>query len=153
VLEGDPIAQQLKVALNEAESNVVTVRARLAEYETRHAQLKASAELLPKVEKELAQLNRDQFLHKRQYDNFLGRRETLDMSEKLEDAGMVEFRIIDPPRVTPNPVAPNRLLLLAGVIGASLAAGLAIGFVVSQIRPTFHEDALRGSWVGRCSTW
>src|ERR1043166_8140625 len=40
---GDPVAQQLKVALNDAEANVATVRARLAEYEARYNQFKSSA--------------------------------------------------------------------------------------------------------------
>ncbi len=141
---GDPIAQQLKVALNEAEANVTTVRARLAEHETRHGQLEAAAESLPKIETELGQLNRDYDIQKRQYESLVQRRETANLSGKLEDAGVAEFRIIDPPRVSPNPVAPNRLVLLAALLGVSLAAGIATSLLVSQVRPTFHDGrALR----------
>ena len=138
-LSGDPIAQQLKVALNDAEANLTTVRARLGEYDARYNQFRSSAESLPKIDIEYTQLNRDYDMQKRQYESLVLKRETATMTGKLEDAGIAEFRIIDPPRVTPNPVAPNRLLLLAGVVAVSLLAGLAMSWLVSQARPTFHD--------------
>jgi polysaccharide chain length determinant protein (PEP-CTERM system associated) len=138
-LTGDPVAQQLKVALNDAEANVTAVRARLGEYEARYNQLRASAETLPKIDMELSQLDRDYGIQKRQYENLVSRRETASLTGKLEDAGVAEFRIIDPPRVTPNPVAPNRLLLLGVVVAVSLFAGLATSWLVSQARPTFRD--------------
>ena len=138
-LTGDPVAQQLKVALNDAEANLTTVRARLGEYEARYNQLRSSAETLPKIDMELTQLDRDYGIQKRQYESLVARRETASLTGKLEDAGVAEFRIIDPPRVTPNPVAPNRQLLLAAVIAVSLFAGLATSWLVSQTRPTFRD--------------
>jgi hypothetical protein len=60
------------------------------------------------------------------------------MSGELEVAsGVADFRLIDPPRVTPKPVAPNRLMLFPMVLAASLAAGLGLAFAASQLRPTF----------------
>lgn len=138
-VSGDPVAQQLKLALNDAEANLTTVRARLGEYEARYNQLRASAETLPKIDMEFTQLNRDYDMEKRQYESLMARRETASLTGKLEDAGVAEFRIIDPPRVTPNPVAPNRLLLLGAVVGISLGAGLAASWLASQVRPTFHD--------------
>jgi polysaccharide chain length determinant protein (PEP-CTERM system associated) len=138
-LTGDPVAQQLKVALNDAEANVTAVRARLGEYEARHNQLRSSAETMPKIDMELTQLDRDYGIQKRQYESLVGKRETASLTGKLEDAGVAEFRIIDPPRVTPNPVAPNRLLLLGVVVVGSLFAGLATSWLVSQARPTFRD--------------
>lgn len=146
---GDPVIEQLKVALSEAEGNVTTVRAKLAEYESRYGQLKTSAESLPKIDTEWTQLNRDYEIQKRQYENLVSRRETASMTGKLEDAGVAEFRIIDPPRVTPIPVAPNRFLLLWGLVAGSLAAGIATAFAVSQIRPTFHDGRVLREVVGR----
>jgi len=88
---------------------------------------------------ELTQLDRDYGIQKRQYESLVARRETASLTGKLEDAGVAEFRIIDPPRVTPIPVAPNRLLLLGVLVAASLFAGLATSWLVSQARPTFRD--------------
>jgi len=146
---GDPVIEQLKVGLNDAEANVIKVRARLAEFDSRYAQLKANAEALPRIDTEWTQLNRDYGIQQRQYESLVGRRETASMTGKLEDAGVAEFRIIDPPRVTPNPVAPNRSLLLWGLVAGSLAAGVAAAFAVSQIRPTFHDGRVLREVAGR----
>jgi polysaccharide chain length determinant protein (PEP-CTERM system associated) len=149
VLSGDPVAQQLKVALNEAEANIIRLRARLDETESKYVQLKANAESLPKIDSEWTQLNRDYNIQKGQYNALVARRETANLSGKLEDAGVAEFRIIDPPRVTPAPVAPNRLALVGMLVVVSLAAGLAACFLVSQIRPTFHEGRMLREVAGR----
>lgn len=146
---GDPVAEQLRVALNESEANVTTTRARLSEFEARYAQLKQAAETLPKIDTEWTQLNRDYEIQKKQYENLVSRRETASMTGKLEDAGVAEFRIIDPPRVTPAPVAPNRMLLLLGLVVGSLGAGLATAFAVSQVRPTFHDGRVLREVAGR----
>lgn len=64
------------------------------------------------------------------------------MSGELETAaGVVDFRLIDPPRVSPEPVAPNRFALLALACAISLAAGIATAFLASQLRPVFHSAA------------
>ena len=49
--------------------------------------------------------------------------------------------MIDPPRVSPKPVAPNRVLLLPLSLLAALAAGLGLAFLMSQIRPVFFDGA------------
>jgi polysaccharide chain length determinant protein (PEP-CTERM system associated) len=136
----NPVYQQLKVALAEAEANVASLRARVGEYEARYNQLKEAARMLPQVEAELAQLNRDYEVHKKNYEALVARRESAAMSGEMEAASAIaDFRLIDPPRVSPKPVAPNRLLLLPLVLVASLGAGFATSFVMSQVRPTFHD--------------
>jgi len=149
IIGGNPVAQQLKVALNEAEANLNTMRARVGEYEANLSRLKATAESLPRIDTELKQLNRDYEIQKRQYEQLVQRRETASLSGKLEDAGGAEFRIIEPPRVSPKPVAPNRLILLAGVLAGSLVAGIAASFLVSQVRPTFHDGRALREFVHR----
>ena len=64
------------------------------------------------------------------------------MSGDLDVAsGIADFRLIDPPRVSPQPVFPNRPLLLPLALLAALAGGLAAAFVVSQVRPVFFHPA------------
>jgi hypothetical protein len=47
------------------------------------------------------------------------------MGSAMEDAAGVDFRLIDPPRVSPKPVAPNRALFLPLTLLLALAAGVA----------------------------
>lgn len=54
-------------------------------------------------------------------------------------AGVVDFRLIDPPRVSPKPVSPNRMLLLLTALGAAVGAGLAVSLAASQLRPVFDD--------------
>jgi hypothetical protein len=47
--------------------------------------------------------------------------------------------VIDPPRVSPEPVAPRRLTLLGVACGLALLLGLAASFGASQLAPTVHD--------------
>jgi polysaccharide chain length determinant protein (PEP-CTERM system associated) len=136
----NPIVQQLKIGLTEAEANVAGLRARVSEYESRYQQLKAAAEQVPEIDNELAQLNRDYEVIKGQYASLVSRREAASLTGELEETGtMANFRVIDPPRVSTQPVAPNRLLLALVAFLAALAAGVGASFVMSQLFPTFHD--------------
>jgi polysaccharide chain length determinant protein (PEP-CTERM system associated) len=128
-----------------AEVQAAAMRARVSEYATRLAAARADLRTAPQIEAEAAQLNRDYAVIKKNYEDLVARRQAAVMSGELDAAaGVAEFRLIDPPRVAPRPVAPNRLLLLPGVLLASLGFGLAFAFAAVQFRPTFaHPDELR----------
>jgi polysaccharide chain length determinant protein (PEP-CTERM system associated) len=135
----NPVFQQMRVSLADAEANVASLRARLASYETQYASLKASARLVPQVEAEFAQLNRDYDVQKKTYGDLLARREAATMGVDVQDTGGTQFRVIDPPRVAPQPVAPTRVALLAIAFAIALAAGFLASFVASEVMPTFHD--------------
>ncbi len=144
-LAGNPVFQQLQVQLAQSESEVASLQTRVANYESRVVQLKAAANNVPKIEADLQQLNRDYEVNKGNYEKLIGRRESAQMSSDMDaSAGMVEFRVIDPPRVSPKPVAPNRVLLISMVFLGALAGGVGVAFLMGQIRPTFSDrKALR----------
>lgn len=144
-LNSNPVYQQLKVSLSESDANVAALTARVAEFEARFEQLKGRAKLQPEVEAEFTQLNRDYEVNRKNYEMLVSRRESASMSEQMEaTSAMADFRLIDPPRVSPKPVAPNRLLLLPVVLLGSLVAGGALSLAFSQLRPTFIDaHALR----------
>jgi polysaccharide chain length determinant protein (PEP-CTERM system associated) len=138
-LERNPMFQQLRLSLAEAEANVASARAKLAGYENQYRQLKAQAQLVPQVEAEFSQLNRDYEIQKKTYETLLARREAGVMGADVQDAGGAQFRVIDPPRVSPQPVAPNRIGLLGVVVAAAIGAGLFASLVASQVMPIFHD--------------
>lgn len=137
---GSFMAQQLGQMVAASEVQVATLRARVAEIASRHQLAVGNLRTSPALEAEFAQLTRDHALHKRNYDDLVARRETAAMTGQLEvAAGAAEFRLIDPPRVGQRPVAPNRLLLLPLALLAGLGTALGLAFVVSQLRPVYHE--------------
>jgi hypothetical protein len=89
------------------------------------------------VEAELARLNRDYNVFYEQYQSLVRSRETQDLSERAQVADEVEFRVIDPPLADFAPVAPNRVLLIAGVFMAALGAGGALCWLLAQLSPVF----------------
>lgn len=128
-----------------SEVQVAALKARVSEYAGRYAQLRASLKTAPQLEAEATQLNRDYAIHKKNYEDLVSRRESAAMSGDLDVAsGMADFRLIDPPRVSPQPVFPNRLLLMPLVLLAAAAGGLFAAFAGSQVRPVFfHPGELR----------
>ena len=138
-------AQELARVLATSEIQVAALRARVGEYSSRYAAVRESLKVAPQVEAEAAQLNRDYAITKKNYEDLVARRQAAVMSGELDVAsGVAEFRLIDPPRVAPKPVAPNRLLLMPLVLVAALGIGLALAFGASQLRPTIPDgDALR----------
>ena len=138
-------AQEMSRVVAGAEVQVASLKARVAEYTSRYGTAREALKSAPQVEAEAAQLNRDYAITKKNYEDLVTRRQSAVMSGELDVAsGVAEFRLIDPPRVTPKPVSPNRLALFSIVLAASLASGLAFTFVASQVRPTFsHGDELR----------
>jgi polysaccharide chain length determinant protein (PEP-CTERM system associated) len=144
-ISNNPVYQQLKVSLAEAEANTASLRARVSEYEERYNRATNVMKNQPQLEAELAQLNRDYELDKRNYEQLVSRRDSAEMSGNLDTAGsMADFRLIDPPRASSKPVAPNRILLFPLGLVLAIAAGLFAAFAASQIRPVFFDSkALR----------
>lgn len=135
----NPVFQQLKISLTEAEANVASFRSRLGDAQERLGQLRSASGRVPQVEAEMTQLNRDYDVLRRQYQELVGRRETASLSRNVDaTARLAEFRLIDPPRVSPRPVFPNRSSLLFLALLAAIGAGLAAAFAASQIAPVVH---------------
>ena len=137
---GPRASEQLKVSLAGAEALVASLRARVAEYSNRYAKLKASATMVPQLEAELAQLNRDYDVNKKNYESLVARRESASISGEMQSvSGVADFRMIDPPRVSPGPVPPSRSILFPLALVAALAAGFAAAFIAREVRPAFYD--------------
>jgi polysaccharide chain length determinant protein (PEP-CTERM system associated) len=136
-----PAVLELSKLLASSEVQVATLRARVAEYSSRYAVAREQMKTAPALEAEAVQLNRDYDIHKKNYEGLVSRRESATMSGQLEDAGVAEFRLIDPPRVPPKPAAPNRLLLLPVVLVAALGLGVVTALAMSQLRPVFYQGS------------
>jgi len=132
--------QELSRVMATSEVLVASLRARVAEYDARYAKAREAMKTAPQIEAEFAQLNRDYEINKKNYNDLVSRRESATMSGDLDSAtGVADFRLIDPPRASPKPVAPNRLLLMPLALLAALGAGLGVTFLLSQLRAVFYD--------------
>jgi polysaccharide chain length determinant protein (PEP-CTERM system associated) len=136
----NPVYQQLKVSLAETESAIASLQTRVAEYEVRANRAKERLQMGPEIESEYVQLNRDYGIHKANYESLVARRESATMSGEMEAASATaEFRLIDPPRVSPRPVAPNRERLFTMALFGAIAAGMLASLAASQISRRFFD--------------
>jgi len=138
-VNSSPVYQQLKVSLSETEARIAALLTRVAEYQARYDRLKSAIALVPQLEAEFTQLNRDYEINKKNYEQLVQRRESASLGSEMDNAAGVDFRLIDPPRASPNPVAPNRTLFLPLTMLLALIAGVAVTFAASQLRPVFFD--------------
>src|SRR5947207_5686511 len=137
---GQRASETLKVSLAQAEASVASLSSRVAEYAERYDRLKAQAALVPQLEAEYAQLNRDYDVNRKNYESLVARRESATISAQMQSvAGVSDFRLVDPPRVSPSPVWPNSRVLAPLALIFALAAGLVAAYLVNEARPTFYD--------------
>lgn len=137
----NPVFQQLRVQLAQSEAQVASLRSQLGVQQGRLDQVRAQASKMPQVEAELAQLNRDYDVIRRNYQQLVERREAASLGIKLDDsAQLADFRIIEPAMVAPKPVFPSKTVLALAAVGASLAAGIAAAFAMSLFFPAVFDE-------------
>ncbi|MFQ5756704.1 MAG: XrtA system polysaccharide chain length determinant [Acidiferrobacterales bacterium] len=143
--ELNPVYQRLQIALNEADVEVAALQAQVEDRQNRVAELGQMVDTIPEVEAKLARLNRDYSVTKAQYESLVQRLESARLSEKAErTSDDVKFRIIDPPVVPLQAKGPHRALLLTAVLMIGLAAGVALAYLLNELRPVFSSfKALR----------
>src|SRR5579871_2016424 len=123
----NPIYEHLKVALVDADTVVSSLQRQKA----------AAQELLERLEKvqreqpgllaEYQNMDRDYGVLRKNYEELLGRLQSANLAQAADtQADKVKLQIVDPPEVSRLPVAPNRLLLVTGVLLAGLGAGFGI---------------------------
>jgi polysaccharide chain length determinant protein (PEP-CTERM system associated) len=143
----NPVFEQMRVSMAESEAQIAALKARVSEFEDRLGKLQGLAAAVPKVEAEFSQLNRDYDINRDNYQKLLARREAAQMSGEMDaTSGGAEFRIIEPPRVNPRAVWPNRPQLLGVAFLAALGAGGLATVIRSQLAPVFTDRrSLRSS--------
>lgn len=122
----------------ERQANVQALQSRRAALQADVSSYGAVAAGGPEAQAEAQRINRDYDVLKKQYDDLLADREALKLRGQVEtEHNSVRFEVVDPPTVPRAPVAPNRPLLLLGVLLAGIGAGVGGAFLFGQLRPTF----------------
>src|SRR3569833_1755784 len=99
----------MQLTMNEAEANIAALRAHVGALHNRFNELKKLVNIIPEVEAQLQQLNRDYDVTKTNYETLLARRESAGITQQMEQsADTVKFREINPPNEPATPTSPNR---------------------------------------------
>lgn len=119
-------------------SNVQSLQSRAAALRSEIASITASQAREPGAAAEATRISRDYDVLRSQYDQLLQDREELRLRGQVEsERSAVQFEVVDPPTTPRKPAAPNRPLLLAGVLVVGLGAGGGAAFAMSKLGSTF----------------
>lgn len=140
-IESNPVYERLRLALNEVQLSAARLRAEIETRAAKVAELRRLVDTVPKVEAELARLNRDYGVTQRQYQALVQRLEVARVTEQKDLSEEVDFRIIDPPVAPYEPVAPRRFIMISAVLLAALGLGGGLAFLLNQLKPVFNSVA------------
>lgn len=136
----NPIYQQLTIAIAEADAVTATLKARVAQMENSKKGLLGAVNQMPQVEAEYQEMVRDYDVYKTNYLDLLTKRETAVISGDVETkTDVVDFRVVEPPRVSNKPSFPNRPLFISLIPVGGAVLGLAIAFLLVQLRPAIDN--------------
>lgn len=145
-----PVFQRIRVALAEAEAKVASLRGQLGAQQSQLDEARAMAGKMPQVEAELAQLNRDYDIVRKNYEQLVARRESASLGEKIDlTTKVADFRVVEPPRVSPTPAKPSRMMVAVLGVLAALGAGVGAAFAMTQVFPTVQDARQLREIAGR----
>lgn len=132
-------SEQLTLRLVEADAQVASLERQVRDAELELERLTDMARSAPGVQAEFLALDRDYTVMRRNYEELLARRESIQIGDAARtSAERAKVEIVDPPTVPGVPVAPNHRLLATGVLLAGLAAGGALAVLLVQLDGAFY---------------
>jgi polysaccharide chain length determinant protein (PEP-CTERM system associated) len=140
VLDINPVYQSIRISQSQTDVELSELKSQLDDAQAEVNGLKSKVDTIPEVEAKLARLNRDYDVNKTEYQALLQRLESARLSAKADASTEdLKFRVVEPPRVPIFPLAPNRPMLLTGVLVLALGLGTALALGLHQIRPVFFD--------------
>lgn len=134
----NPAYTSLQSIQAERQANVQALQARKAALQSDISGLVAAQADEPAVAAEANRISRDYEVLKDKYDELLKDREEMRLRGQVEtERSAFQFEVIDPPTAPRNPSAPNRPILLLGVLIVGIGAGAGVAFVMGQLKSSF----------------
>jgi polysaccharide chain length determinant protein (PEP-CTERM system associated) len=134
----NPAYSSLQSIRAERQANVQALQSRRAALQSEISMMVANQAMEPGAAAEAQRISRDYEVLRKQYDQLLEDREQLRLRGQVEtERSSVKFEVIDPPTTPRAPSAPNRPLLLLGVLVLGLGAGAGAGWGMGQLRASF----------------
>ena len=141
----NPVYDQLKVRLIDADSQVTALQRQRDAAVAYQAKLEKIQQEQPGLLAEYENTDRDYQVLRKSYEDLLMRLQVANIAQAADtQADKVKLQIVDPPEVPRLPAAPNRLLLVTGVLLAGCAAGLGVSMLFGHFDSSFSTaDDLR----------
>lgn len=138
----NPAFSSLQSMQAERQATVTALQARKSALQSDMAGLIAKQSAEPGVAAEYQRITRDHAVLKQQYDKLLADRENMRLRGQIEGRpDAVQFVVIRQPSISGVPAAPNRPLLLLGILFAGIGTGVGTAFALGQLRASFPTAA------------
>ncbi len=138
----NPAYSSLQSLRAERQASSTALAARKAGIEAEMALLVSQQSSEPTVAAEMARINRDYDVLKRQYDQLVGDRDNVSLRGDVESqTDSIQFRVINRPTLSSVPAAPNRPLLLLMVLFAGIGAGVGAAFALGHLQTSYPTAA------------
>ncbi len=140
------VYDQLKVKLIDADTQVISLQRQRDDAVRYRDRLEKVQREQPGLIAEYEDMDRDYSVLRKNYEDLLGRLQAANIAQAADtQADKVKLQIIDPAEVPRLPVAPNRLLLVSGVLVGGMIAGVGMTILFGQLDTSFSTvDDLRG---------
>jgi uncharacterized protein involved in exopolysaccharide biosynthesis len=138
----NPAYSSLQAMRVERAANVQSLESRAVALRAEIASISAGQAQEPGAAAEAQRISRDYEVLRQQYDKLLQDREELRLRGQVEtERSAIKFEVVDPPTMPRAPAAPNRPLLLFGVLFLGLASGGGSAWAAGQLNSTFATAA------------
>lgn len=136
---GPNVAQQFESQLASIQQEIRMRTARQAQLEGQIHSLQARIAVVPAVQGQFADLNRDYEGLQKNYQSLIEKEQSSGMAAELELHEQSErFRILDPASRPSSPSSPNLLLINGAGIAGALLIGFSLAFIRDMTDPTIH---------------
>lgn len=138
----NPAYSSLQSLRAERQASATALASRKASIEAEMAQLINQQSAEPGVAAEIARINRDYDVLKKQYDQLVADRDNVALRGDVEtQTDSVQFRVINRPTLSGAPATPNRPLLLLAVLFAGIGVGGGAAFALGHLQTTYPTAA------------
>ena len=145
----NPIYEQVYLQTLETRKQIARLTRRLEAQKIQVATMEAQAKKVPEIEAEEKRLSRDYNSILNQYNELIYQREDLALKRSVAgvDSG-VALQILEQPITPQSPSGPPRLLFMGFGLLAAIGVGVAVAFLLSQLRPVvLSVDQLRAHFA------
>jgi polysaccharide chain length determinant protein (PEP-CTERM system associated) len=135
----NPQRETLQLRIVDADVAIASLERQIRDVGTEVARLENLARQVPQVQAQMVNMDRDYTVIRRQYEELLERRESLQLAGAARSsADQVRLEIVEPPTVPNTPTGPNRFLLYSAVLAAGLGAGVALAGLFALLDSSFY---------------